>query len=470
MVTAGDRTGRPIRRTIPAVETRRRAQPAPDHGTVLHVARARAHPHRVPGSSRCWPCVAAWAVSAADAPRSTRRWAATRRAFLAFDGTVRPRRAQVLSTIAGSTLTFTGIVFSITAVALQLGSSQFSPRALRNFLRDRGTQWTLGAAGRHVHLLAADPALRRPRADRRRRPRPVVSAGPGPRDLGRWSAFVVLRQPPRPVDPGGVDHRARGERDTGRPCARRSRRRSRARRAAARPAARPDRHLGAGAGRDPGLRRGRPGRLSPGRRAWCCGSSHRIGDYVPSGAPAVEVWRIDDRRTARRRPAANCELLRAHRRGASSAPWPRTRVRLPAARRHRREGAVARGQRPDDRGAGDRPPPRPVAAHRHRSRSPRASSVDAGGAPRLVVPVPRWERPRRTSPATRSATTAPRRCQVARRHAGHARRPAHRRQPEHRRPVLHHQLGLLDARGRPAFADPDDRAWPARADYQGIGA
>jgi uncharacterized membrane protein len=63
--------------------------------------------------------------------------------FLAYDGTP-TQSSQVLSTIAGSTLTFTGIVFSITAVALQLGSSQFSPRALRNFLRDRGTQWALG--------------------------------------------------------------------------------------------------------------------------------------------------------------------------------------------------------------------------------------------------------------------------------------------------------------------------------------
>jgi uncharacterized membrane protein len=62
--------------------------------------------------------------------------------YLAFNGNAEQAN-QVLSTIAGSTLTFTGVVFSITAVALQLGSSQFSPRVLRTFLRDRGTQWTL---------------------------------------------------------------------------------------------------------------------------------------------------------------------------------------------------------------------------------------------------------------------------------------------------------------------------------------
>jgi uncharacterized membrane protein len=50
----------------------------------------------------------------------------------------------VLSTIAGSTLTFTGALFSITVVALQLASSQFSPRVLRSFLRDRTNQWCLG--------------------------------------------------------------------------------------------------------------------------------------------------------------------------------------------------------------------------------------------------------------------------------------------------------------------------------------
>lgn len=50
----------------------------------------------------------------------------------------------VLSAIAGSMITFTGLVFSITIVTLQLTSSQFSPRVLRTFLRDRFNQLTLG--------------------------------------------------------------------------------------------------------------------------------------------------------------------------------------------------------------------------------------------------------------------------------------------------------------------------------------
>ena len=52
---------------------------------------------------------------------------------------------QVLATIATSTLTFMGVVFSITIVALQLASQQFSPRVLRTFLASRITQVALGS-------------------------------------------------------------------------------------------------------------------------------------------------------------------------------------------------------------------------------------------------------------------------------------------------------------------------------------
>jgi uncharacterized membrane protein len=50
----------------------------------------------------------------------------------------------VLSTIAGSMITVAGVAFSITIVALTLASSQFGPRLLRNFIRDRGNQVVLG--------------------------------------------------------------------------------------------------------------------------------------------------------------------------------------------------------------------------------------------------------------------------------------------------------------------------------------
>ena len=50
----------------------------------------------------------------------------------------------LLSTVAGSTITVAGTVFSITTVALTLASNQFGPRLVRNFIRDRGTQTSLG--------------------------------------------------------------------------------------------------------------------------------------------------------------------------------------------------------------------------------------------------------------------------------------------------------------------------------------
>ena len=51
---------------------------------------------------------------------------------------------EVLSAIAGTMITVTGVVFSITIVALQLASSQFSPRVLRTFTSDRGNKLVLG--------------------------------------------------------------------------------------------------------------------------------------------------------------------------------------------------------------------------------------------------------------------------------------------------------------------------------------
>lgn len=52
---------------------------------------------------------------------------------------------QVLTAIAAAVITVVGVVFSITILALTLASQQFGPRMLRNFIRDRGTQFTLGA-------------------------------------------------------------------------------------------------------------------------------------------------------------------------------------------------------------------------------------------------------------------------------------------------------------------------------------
>jgi uncharacterized membrane protein len=51
---------------------------------------------------------------------------------------------QVVATIATAMLAFVGVVFSITLVALQLASTQYSPRVVRSFVRSPLTKWTLG--------------------------------------------------------------------------------------------------------------------------------------------------------------------------------------------------------------------------------------------------------------------------------------------------------------------------------------
>ena len=51
---------------------------------------------------------------------------------------------QLLIAIAAAVITVAGVVFSVVIVALTLASQQFGPRMLRTFLRDRGTQVSLG--------------------------------------------------------------------------------------------------------------------------------------------------------------------------------------------------------------------------------------------------------------------------------------------------------------------------------------
>jgi uncharacterized membrane protein len=51
---------------------------------------------------------------------------------------------QVLIGIAAAVITVVGVVFSITILALTLASQQFGPRMMRHFIRDVGSQVTLG--------------------------------------------------------------------------------------------------------------------------------------------------------------------------------------------------------------------------------------------------------------------------------------------------------------------------------------
>jgi uncharacterized membrane protein len=61
---------------------------------------------------------------------------------LAFQGTADDART-LLSSITSTVITVIALVLGLTVVALQLSSTQFSPRLLRNFLRDRPNQVVL---------------------------------------------------------------------------------------------------------------------------------------------------------------------------------------------------------------------------------------------------------------------------------------------------------------------------------------
>jgi len=73
-----------------------------------------------------------------------------------------PQMAQtIFGSIATSIMTVVSIVFAILLMTLTLASTQFSPRILINFVRDRTTQWTLGVfLGTFSYCMAALPAAR----------------------------------------------------------------------------------------------------------------------------------------------------------------------------------------------------------------------------------------------------------------------------------------------------------------------
>jgi uncharacterized membrane protein len=68
---------------------------------------------------------------------------------------------DMLSTLAGSMMSVMGITFSMTLLALTLASSQYTSRVLRNFMRSRVTQVTLGTfAGIFVYCLIVMHTIR----------------------------------------------------------------------------------------------------------------------------------------------------------------------------------------------------------------------------------------------------------------------------------------------------------------------
>jgi uncharacterized membrane protein len=88
-----------------------------------------------------WPAVAAIAawVAAAEADRHLHSFTLHQGLFPTDLDDAR----TLLATIATALLTFTGVVFSVTLVALQMASSQYSPRVLRTFVRKPVTKLAL---------------------------------------------------------------------------------------------------------------------------------------------------------------------------------------------------------------------------------------------------------------------------------------------------------------------------------------
>lgn len=62
---------------------------------------------------------------------------------LLFQGTAGGART-LLSVVAGSVITVVAMIFSLTIVALQQASTQFTPRVIRNFIEHRGNRFVLG--------------------------------------------------------------------------------------------------------------------------------------------------------------------------------------------------------------------------------------------------------------------------------------------------------------------------------------
>ncbi len=99
---------------------------------------------RLGGSLWPWPTVSIVVAVVAGELLSGVAPAETAGTFARFGGTPEGARA-ILSTVAGSTITVTGVTFSLTVVALQMASTQFTPRLLGTFLSDRGNQAVLSA-------------------------------------------------------------------------------------------------------------------------------------------------------------------------------------------------------------------------------------------------------------------------------------------------------------------------------------
>ncbi|MBW3563031.1 MAG: DUF2254 domain-containing protein [Actinobacteria bacterium] len=100
--------------------------------------RARSSLFWVPSAYVVLALILATVTTLIEQTQDVQRWS-----LLLFEANAESVRS-VLQTVATATITVAGLVFPVMVVALQLASSQFSPRVLRGFLRDRVLQHVLG--------------------------------------------------------------------------------------------------------------------------------------------------------------------------------------------------------------------------------------------------------------------------------------------------------------------------------------
>jgi hypothetical protein len=111
--------------------------------------------------------------------------------WLAFQGTADDARA-LLITVSSTVVTVIALVLGLTVVALQLSSTQFSPRLLHNFLRDRGTQVALSTfIATFVYSAAGLPWAWR-LVPGRRSIRGSLSVAPSPYSSSVWPWWSTL--------------------------------------------------------------------------------------------------------------------------------------------------------------------------------------------------------------------------------------------------------------------------------------
>lgn len=111
-------------------------------GGWIALLRLSALRERVRTSLWFWPAISVLAAVVAGVLLPGLESGTPEGAALGFAGTPEGARA-VLSVVASSTITVTALTFSLTVVALQVASSQFTPRLLGTFLSDRGNQAVL---------------------------------------------------------------------------------------------------------------------------------------------------------------------------------------------------------------------------------------------------------------------------------------------------------------------------------------